>query len=197
MTIVNGYNGDGFKALSKDIQRTSVLSGSHIFKNGLHPVRRLKLSKVQKFCCAHSRRYVSQQKSKTLSTPYRKSTYYQNRKNGRGPDGPKMSKRTSTIKPSLIANTCKYSFFVHFDDNGFYVINGIGNTNHNSHPILGQKEIQVPVRLLQEVDTQFISDMGNGAASGSVIRNILFVKTGRHVSKKTINYMTKTVQQLQ
>ena len=39
--------------------------------------------------------------------------------------------------------------------------------------------------------------MGNGAASGSLIRNILFVKTGRHVSKQNINYMTKTVQQLQ
>ena len=132
----------------------------------------------------------------TLSTPYRKSSYHQNRKNGRGPDGKKMSRRTSTIKPSLIANTCKYSFFVHFDDNGFYVINGIGNTNHNSNPMLGQKETQVPVRLLQEVDTQFISDMGNGAASGSIIRNILFVKTGRHVSKQNINYMTKTVEQL-
>ena len=63
--------------------------------------------------------------------------------------------------------------------------------------MLGQKETQVPARLLEEVDTQFISDMGNGAASGSVIRNFLFVKTGRHISKENINYMTQTVQQLQ
>ena len=108
--ILNGYDGDGFRTLCRDIQRASVLSGFHLFKDGFHPVQRLKLSKVQKFCCAHSRRYVSQQKSKTLSTPYRKSSYHQNRKNGRGPDGPKMSRRTSTIRPSLIANTCKYSF---------------------------------------------------------------------------------------
>ena len=78
--ILNGYDGEGFRTLCRDIQRASVLSGFHIVKNGLHPVRRLNLSKVQKLCCAHSRRYVSQQKSKTLSTPYRKSSYHQNRK---------------------------------------------------------------------------------------------------------------------
>ena len=107
--IVNGYNGEGFKALSRDIQRASVSSDFHIFKNGMPPVRRLKISKVQKFCCAHSRRYVSQQKSTTLSTHYRKSFYHHNRKNSRGPCGQKMSRRTSILKLASIANTCIFA----------------------------------------------------------------------------------------
>ena len=39
--------------------------------------------------------------------------------------------------------------------------------------------------------------MGNGSAPGSLIRNILFVKTGRYVSKENISYIKQTAQQLQ
>ena len=41
-------------------------------------------------------------------------------------------------------------------------MNGIGNTNQTSHDILDEKDIQVPARLLQEVDSRFIEDMGGG-----------------------------------
>ena len=38
-TIINRYNDEGFKILSRDIQRASVLSGFHVYKNDLHPIR--------------------------------------------------------------------------------------------------------------------------------------------------------------
>ena len=65
-----------------------------------------------------------------------------------------------------------------------------------SRPILGEKDIQIPDWLLQEVDTQFIEDMGSGYTPGSLIRNIIFVKTERHISKENINYIIRVTHQL-
>ena len=65
--IINGYNGERFRALSRDVQCSSLSSEFHIFKDNFHPIWRLNLSKVKRFCCSHSRRYVSQQNNSTVT----------------------------------------------------------------------------------------------------------------------------------
>ena len=188
----NGFEGEGFGQLTKDIQRASLASGFEVFKNGKYPAKKLGLRCI-KFSCCKSRKYISQAKEHTLVTQVRKSTFHQDRKNSRGPSGKKMARRCSTKKPVSIMHTCKYFFLLHFDiDKGFYVVPGFGNMKHSHHPKFGDNNINLPPRLLDEVNKDFVGDMGDGHASNAIIRNILFLKTGKLVSRSNINYMKKT-----
>ena len=76
------------------------------------------------------------------------------------------------------------------------MVPGIGNTEHTHHPKIGEGEFPIPTRLLNEADSNLISDMGDGMASDSIIRNVIYVRTGQNISVQKLQHVTKTVQSL-
>ena len=49
--IANGFEGKGFKNLTKDLLRTAILYGLEIYKRGKYIVRYLNIKRAQRFSC--------------------------------------------------------------------------------------------------------------------------------------------------
>ena len=49
----------------------------------------------------------------------------------------------------------------------------------------------IPTRLLEEGDSNLIADMGDGMASDSIIRNVIFVRTGQNIAIQKLSYLKK------
>ena len=77
-----------------------------------------------------------------------------------------------------------------------YIVSGIGNTEHTHHPKIGDGEFPIPTRLLEEADSNLIADMGDGMASDSIIRNVIFVRTGQNIAIQKLSYLKKTAHAL-
>ena len=192
----DGFISQGFKKLTKDLQRAAFFSGFEIIKNGKYDSKQYDLYGCQKFVCSKCRLYNEKRSEHTKNTSFRKSTYHQDRLNTRGPLGKKMCRRTTTKRPIFASQKCNYFFLIHYNEKGFYVVPGIGNTNHRFHPKLGSSKLKLPPRLHDEVNQTFIQDMNAGNAADSIIRNVLFVKTGQYVSRANINYLKRNAEDL-
>ena len=89
-----------------------------------------------------------------------------------------MARRCTTKRPKVSHHKCHYFFVVNFNDSGFHVVSGVGNTTHSFHTKLGKEKCNLPLRLLDKVTKNFVSDMSDGNAANSIIRNVIFAKTG-------------------
>ena len=192
-----GFDGTGFSLLTKALQRTAVFSGFELVRYGKHPAKNFNLMDCRKFVCSKYKKYQKTMKSSTLpGSSERKSSYHNDKLNSRGRDGKKMCRRTATKRPMKGCHKCKFFFVVHYDDFGFFVVPGIGNVTHSNHPRTGGTAHNLPPRLLQEANQNFVSDMAQGSASESIIRNVLFYKTGYFLSRQNINYIKKNTEEM-
>ena len=71
-----GFEGNGFLRLAKDIQRSAVMSGFELIKNGKYDAKKQGLTRCQKFSCCHCLPYRPNYKSHTQSSQIRKSSYH-------------------------------------------------------------------------------------------------------------------------
>ena len=85
---------------------------------------------------------------------------------------------------------------MHFDDNGFFVVPGFGNTTHSFHPKHSSLKCYLPPRLLDEVNKTFLTDMSTGSASDSIIRNVLYIKTGSLMTEQNVNWMKQNTKEI-
>ena len=127
---------------------------------------------------------------------YQITSYHNAKQNSRGKDEEKMCQRISTKRPMDNCLRCKYFFLVHYDSYAFYVVPGIGNVTHSHHPKKGGSKNDLPPRLLEEVNQKFVNDMIDGVASESIIRNVLYYKTGHFLSPQNINYIKKNTEEM-
>ena len=93
--VEDGFDGEVFKKLCKDICSRAIDNGFMLVKYGKK--RRKNYGYVQQFVCNRGILYRQSQQKK--GEPYRKTTYNHNRKNGRGADGVKMSRQITTLRP--------------------------------------------------------------------------------------------------
>ena len=135
--IYGGFVGDVFKKLCKDISRAAIYSGFEVFKNGRYPAKYLKLSDCQRFSCCKCKTFVSQRSDSKESSAFRKTSYHQDKLNSRGSNGKKMSRRCNTKRTKLSEHKCRYFFLLHYDDNGYFMVPGIDETNHQFCPKFG------------------------------------------------------------
>ena len=54
----------------------------------------------------------------------------------------------------------------------------------------------LPPRLLETVNQHFLDDMANVNAADSIIRNVLFLKTGKYLTQVNVKYMKQNAQEL-
>ena len=195
--LEGGFNGSGFDLLTKALQRAAVFSGFELVRYGKYPAKNHNLFDCQKFACSKYKKFQKNRKSKTLPcAPERKSSYHNDKLNSRGKDGKKMCRRSTTKRPVHSCHRCKYFFLVHYDSYAFFVVPGIGNVTHSHHPKKGGAKHDLPSRLLEEVNQKFVNDMADGSASESIIRNVLFYKTGYFLSRQNINYIKRNTEEM-
>ena len=80
----DGFNGEVFSQLCKDICGAAIYSGFEVFKNGKYPAKYLKLFDCQRFSCCKCRTFVSQRSGRDTPSVFRKTSYNQDKLNTRG-----------------------------------------------------------------------------------------------------------------
>ena len=122
--VLNGFNGEGFNQLSSDIMKNALENGFILIRNGNYPLRSVQ-STCKRFSCSRCQ-------------PYR-----------RGGDANRPMIRKRKTQRSLTKETkCCFFFLIHFDEFGFYVVNGLGNVKHRFHPkVDGYPKLCYPPRL--------------------------------------------------
>jgi len=108
----------------------------------------------------------------------------------------KMVRRSSTHRPVSPAHKCKCFFLIHFDDKGFFVVPGIGNTKQSFHPKHGSLKCYLPPQLLDEVNKSFVEDVHSGSVLESISINVLYFRIGTLMSRKNFNYMKQNAEEI-
>ena len=89
-------------------------------------------------CISYKNTYRKKNLTDVSSTDYRITTQHADRRNSRGIIGKSMVRRVNSKRTKTVTLHCKYHFFVYFDNCGFFVVPGIGNTEHTHHPKIGE-----------------------------------------------------------
>ena len=74
--------------------------------------------------------------------------------------------------------------------------NGRGSMGKTMVRRVNSKRTKVVTRLLEEADSNLIADMGNGIASDSIIRNVIFVRTGQNIAIQKLSHLKKAAHAL-
>ena len=176
-SLLDGFEGNGFKELCKDVMKASIKSGFKVSKNGNYEIKSLNIV-AKRFSCTRSFVYRGDKSSRS-DLSYRNLSYHNDRKNNRGKKGIHMSRRSKTSRSLTPSCRCRFFFLIHFDLYSFYVVSsGYGSTIHSHHHQLSKDSIPFPTRLLTDSENQLINDMYSGQASTGVIANVVYGKTG-------------------
>ena len=182
-----GFDGLPYKNLSRDICNAAIKSGFYLVKNGFKDRQGLY---AQEFTCNRYQLYKGDlNKKKEATTVYRGCSYNDNNKLSRGTIGLKMPRMTSTMKPISKENKCKFSFYLTYDNVGFFLVPG-GTCEHSHHPRLNQEQINFPSRLLSDESKDLLQDMNEINASSGVSMNLLKLRTGKYLSKGKIRWIS-------
>ena len=205
--ITDDFKGDGWIKLKTDILTNAFNSGFKLFSAG-GPSKKL-LSTLKDFrqfrCSINSRKYIDRSNKSTTNTNRCRNDYCQPKRNGdhnkkgRKPnnDGKKMSRMSSSLMSMNGECTCKFSFYISFDHNGFYVMNGKGNKNHVGHPKLKKDNLKFPTRLIDKTDEAICKQMAQSGCSNGVIRNFIHKKTGKLFTLHNVRYLAKLTTNIQ
>ena len=179
------FKSSAFKKLATDLKNATSNSGFVLIRNGCEG--KLNSSGYiinQRFACQQYQSYTPSTNLKS-STSFRKHTFHNDRKNHRE-DGRKLCRQRNSKLAKSKCSTCRFSFRVSFDFNGFYVAPGLGNCKHSGHSKIGNNVMS----YLDDVNEQFIKDMGEGYTRPSCIQNAVFNKTGKLISRSAIRHIT-------
>ena len=182
--------------LAKDLQRAANQNGQQIvnqtfYAKNCHPSFSM--------CCARHRLYEPHSKLRRkgsdlesttrTDTSYKegiKATFSQNSKRlgSRGMQGPKLPRKTSTVKPISTTEKCPFIFYVRLDPGNFWYIRGpTGNCRHQFHPQLLPQEVPLRSRLMNDSDANSVAELlDHSTGSGSAI-SIISERTGQIISR--------------
>ena len=183
----NGFKGQTWKDLLKDLQRKSLDQGFNLVSNGYGktstnaPYRRITCSKGFVY-----RNNVNKRKE---HSNYRVTIAINDRSNGRGPMGRTSERRSSTQRPFDSICRCKFYFHICVDDIGYYVRNGYGCSNHDGHPKILQPAHQFHMRLLEKEEKLIAKSVIDAYANKGVVRSVLRQRTGKTVTIQACHYL--------
>ena len=193
-TCEKGFDSIAFKKLQEDICNASIKDGFYLIRNGFKNRQSLC---AQEFVCNRYQTYRKyKKKGSEMGTVYRGHSYNANYKLSRGPEGMKMPRMTTTLKPLCSENRCKFSFFVSFDEIGFFIVPG-GNNEHIHHPRLTSENINFPSRLLSKENKDLIKDINEIHACVGVSQNLIQHKTGKLLSRHKVRWLGGLCNSLQ
>ena len=178
---------ESFNNLKRDILDAGHNAGNPLVLNGSNKggerSRRVKC----KGC------YRPERKSKAMpitdDNPFRSTSLVHDRKNSRGRNGIKLSKRVKTPMQKVV---CKMKFTIKWDEYGFYVEldRASGCHIHNDHPKpLDISAIPYPSRLLTQEQIEDTCQVVAATSNKATGRNFAFNKYGHFISTMKIAYM--------
>jgi len=112
--LINGSN-KGIELLRIELERAAHNNGYILRCNGGNKTNRV-------FLCQSCRIYrPSLQTHLEVEAPYRSTSLHNDRKNSRGADGCSLSRRTKSVLPLSLDETCKFRFTVGWDSFGIFL----------------------------------------------------------------------------
>jgi hypothetical protein len=181
----HGFNSSGdWSNLKKLIRREAIKNGYSLHSdgwvNGSNTSRRIS--------CTCGKVYRPNKK-KIEGDIQRKSSNKNDKKNSRGIAGKKMSRRSSTRRPMDKGKLCPVRFNISYDDIGFYIRTGDGNSNHKFHPSLSACSINVPTELLTQDDVAHVQIAREAAVTVAHLRTPFWEPT-LFMAKCKVKYAT-------
>jgi hypothetical protein len=120
---------------------------------------------------------------------YKIVTWKSNRNNNRMKGSTQQLNTTRTTLPTESECTCKFSFRLHHDKNGFFIKPDYGNAVHSFHPFLDKKEVAYQMKLAPDSFKSSLSKLASaqyGAAHG---RNLIIANEDFYLSRKYVMHL--------
>jgi hypothetical protein len=217
-------DGPGWKKLKKDLQKAARANGTTLIANGGNKKQRILVCNCHRTyresrkkkkdppetttttaTIAKPKKVIASRKRKKTFKPlppagttkngYRKRNNKNDRRNGRGPTGKSMKRKTNTCKPLQNDATCKMHFSIWWDDDGYFIPGGTGNPTHTNHIRLAAREMVFPKRLLEEDEKSIIESIGQSNAISTVARNVHYNRTGNMLLQSQVAYINSLCKQ--
>ena len=190
--ITDGFSGVGWKNLVKDLTRSALHDGYNIFCNGYSGGKSsnypCKQSRV--FKCRHGVVYRGNVVDRKLIDNYRKTIAINDRTNGRGPEGKKLPRRSSTYRSLNKQQCCPFTFKVSFDVNGFFIVNGYGCCSHHNHPKVASDKYIFSPRLLYDQEKKIAKSICDANVNMGVVKSVIYKRTGHTVTLQACHYLS-------
>jgi hypothetical protein len=184
---------DGWEVLKNDLESAALEQGSAIISNGGGTG---KARNSKKLICKCGRVYQRGLTDKDKVKTFRNGSLHSDRKNSRGPNGKRMPRRTSSMRPDNANSVCRMSFTIKWDKNGYYLYCGYGNIKHTNHVKLAGKHMTFPKRLVADAERDVVESIGAAKALHAVARNVHFQRTGRLLSHSQVRYMHNMAEKI-
>ena len=180
-----GFKGIGFRNLVKTFIQKAKENGVNIIQKGFYKYRGTEMSQIT---CSRSESYRGNTSERAEST-YRNFSFHNDKKNSRGRQGKRESRRTRTSHALVNQNRCEFRILINIDtNNGFFVVPGRGNVYHTNHPRCGCNSFKMSTKFLSQRNIDLIKDMHASQSSTSNISNIINVRSGINLSNAKILY---------
>ena len=165
-----GFEGDGFRNLIKTFILRAKENGANIIQKGFYKYRGTAMAQIT---CSRSESYRGNFSDRADST-YRNFSFHNDKKNSRGRQGKRESRRSRTSRALVNQDRCDFRILVNIDyKNGFFVVPGRGNVYHKNHPKCGCNSFKMSTKQLSQCNIDLIKDMHNSQSSSSIISNII------------------------
>ena len=146
------------------------------------------------FKCSHGISYHGDLK-KRQSMNYRNVSYSNDRRNNRS-KGKSLPRRSQTCKPCKSSEICPFSLQISFDANGFYVVNGKGNSRHIGHPFIKDSSAIHSARHLSDEEKEVAATIINADAPHGVVKNVINTRTGLCLTSDNVAYLSNMLSDL-
>jgi len=175
----DGFSGDGFKSLLLRIRSQSINSGFSIYKKGKNKKGTVERCRI---CCTRYEKYRGKLESRE-SQSYRNHSFHNNRKNTRGNPGRNMDRKAKSCRSKCNDATCRFWFYIDYDETRFYVANGFGCKHHMSHPRCSSSILKTSFDQLDPANQKLIFDLYENSVSTPLNRTSLTFQYRNYILK--------------
>lgn len=187
--IRGGFSGEGFQLLVKDLQRLSIKKGGFTLIRTGNRSYLGNPNGTYRLSCHRCQLYRGNVHDRS-NMDFRNVSFSNDRRNNRDKNTTSnMCRRTVTMRPFHVSKRCPYFIILNYNDQGFYVMNGLGNPVHKHHPKYINGSHFIPPRLIEDTQLELINDLCKADASLGVIRNTIHMKTGAIYSRANLFHL--------
>ncbi len=138
----DGFNSGAFAKLFKDVQQASASQGIQLIRNGRY---RWMGKQAMKICCTRALCYRPTPNRRMTASGMEKTSTATATSWLQHPEAnktPIQTRKSSTKRAFSLDKKCKFFFLIYFDENGFFVVPGSGNSTHCNHPKAVEEDIE-------------------------------------------------------
>lgn len=135
-----------------------------------------------RFVCARYREFRGQSRAVNCAEyNFRKHNFHNDHQNSCGKSAINSIRKTWTKRALDVKYTCPFYFYIAYDDDGFFIVPGLGIKHHCYHnplSILDNHDTFENNRHVSEGNEKMVADMGRGKLSPTQIQTAIFQSSG-------------------